>query len=333
MNEKVEIVRPIPKFSLVVPVYKTEKYIRTCLDSILSQQFKDFELILIDDGSPDHCGDICNEYAKQDARVRVFHQENRGVSEARNLGIEKARGEWISFIDSDDYIDKDYFEACLEDENVDLIYFGFTACFEEGSRTSYFLSKDLPNDYIYFLKKNQQKYCHFGYTWNKFFKLDIIKNHHLCFCANLSMHEDELFTLQYCEYVKTVRTSLKAGYFYRVLTTGLTGVFRKNAEEFELLADKYSETISFLTKTGKAHLLYVKEVYMLYLHACIIASNIHYRWNLCCKLRKWSKQQELDLNYFGRTERKIVKYFSRTGNIGFFISSIIMKRINLERWI
>ena len=95
-----------PKISVIVPVYNTEKYLRRCIDSVLAQTYQDFELLLIDDGSKDSSGAICDEYAAKDARVRVFHKENGGVSSARNLGLDNARGEWVTFVDSDDYIEK-----------------------------------------------------------------------------------------------------------------------------------------------------------------------------------------------------------------------------------
>lgn len=103
------------KISVVVPVYKVEPYLRRCVDSILSQTFKDFELILVDDGSPDRCGVICDEYAKRDSRVVVIHQENAGLSAARNAGIdwtwENSASEWLTFIDSDDWIAPNYLEV------------------------------------------------------------------------------------------------------------------------------------------------------------------------------------------------------------------------------
>ena len=95
-------VRPIPKVSVIVPVYKVEKYLPECIESILAQTFKDFELILVDDGSPDNSGKICDDYATRDSRIRVFHKENGGVTSARRLGVENARGEWVMFVDGDD---------------------------------------------------------------------------------------------------------------------------------------------------------------------------------------------------------------------------------------
>jgi len=99
-----------PQISIIVPVYKVEDYLQRCIDSILEQTFTNWELILIDDGSPDKSGKICDEYAQRDNRVRVFHKENGGVSAARNEGLIQAKGEWITFIDSDDYVDKTFLE-------------------------------------------------------------------------------------------------------------------------------------------------------------------------------------------------------------------------------
>jgi glycosyltransferase involved in cell wall biosynthesis len=100
----------MPEISVIVPVFNVEKYILKCVDSILSQSFKDFELLLINDGSTDNSGIICDEYAKKDIRIKVFHKENGGVSSARNLGIEKSLGKWITFVDADDFIEQNSFE-------------------------------------------------------------------------------------------------------------------------------------------------------------------------------------------------------------------------------
>ena len=98
-------------FSIIVPVYNVEQYLRQCIDSILGQTFADFELILVDDGSPDNCPEICDEYAKKDERVKVLHKENGGLSDARNAGLEIATGEYIAFVDSDDYVAPDMYES------------------------------------------------------------------------------------------------------------------------------------------------------------------------------------------------------------------------------
>ena len=116
-----------PKISVIVPVYNVEQYLRRCIDSILAQTFTDFELLLIDDGSKDSSGEICEEYAGKDARIRVFHRQNGGVSTARNLGIDKAKGEWITFSDSVDELLPDAFEAVCGymHEGIDMIKTGY----------------------------------------------------------------------------------------------------------------------------------------------------------------------------------------------------------------
>ena len=111
----------MPIISVIVPVYKVEPYIHRCIDSILSQTFVDFELILIDDGSPDNCPDICDEYALKDNKIHVIHQKNSGLSVARNAGLDyvssSSNSEWITFVDSDDWIDKHYLEYLYKAAN------------------------------------------------------------------------------------------------------------------------------------------------------------------------------------------------------------------------
>lgn len=107
-----------PKISVIVPVYNAEKWLRRCVDSILAQTYTDFELLLVDDGSTDGSGAICDEYATLDARIRPFHKPNGGVSSARNLGLDNARGEWICFVDSDNWMAKNSLESLLTVDSV-----------------------------------------------------------------------------------------------------------------------------------------------------------------------------------------------------------------------
>lgn len=119
----------MPQISVIVPIYNTEKYLHRCIDSILAQTFTDFELLLVDDGSNDHSGAICDEYARRDPRVRVFHKKNGGVSSARNLGLDNAKGEWIAFCDADDWVDKSmykYMHDRLMREQADVAYCDIT---------------------------------------------------------------------------------------------------------------------------------------------------------------------------------------------------------------
>ena len=129
-----------PIVSVIVPVYKVEEYLNECIDSIIGQTYPHLEIILVDDGSPDRCGEICDEYAVSDGRVRVVHQSNKGLSAARNAGLDIATGEFISFIDSDDYLDRHFYARLLEAFEVHPEV-GITACMiyedEQGRITPY----------------------------------------------------------------------------------------------------------------------------------------------------------------------------------------------------
>lgn len=127
----------MPELSIIVPVYKVEKYLHKCIDSILNQTFRDFELILIDDGSPDNCGAICDEYAAKDGRIKVIHQENAGVSAARNAGLDIATGTYLGFVDSDDWIEPEMYEKLVDairENNRDVAICGVSYVHENSER-------------------------------------------------------------------------------------------------------------------------------------------------------------------------------------------------------
>lgn len=124
----------MPLISVIVPVYKVEKYLCQCIDSILSQTFSDFELFLVDDGSPDNCGKICDEYAKKDSRIIVIHKANGGLSDARNVAIDVAKGDYLTFIDSDDYVSETHLESlytALKDTDSDMAVANITSFSDE----------------------------------------------------------------------------------------------------------------------------------------------------------------------------------------------------------
>ena len=136
----------VPAVSIIVPVYKVpEQYLRKCAESCIAQTLRNIEILLVDDGSPDQCGSICDEYAAKDSRVRVIHKENGGLCSARNAGFAAARGEWIMFVDGDDWIDADMCEQMLEPgvrENVDLVMCGITREYGHSSQEYKFYLRD-----------------------------------------------------------------------------------------------------------------------------------------------------------------------------------------------
>ena len=188
----------MPKVSIIVPVYNVEKYIHRCVDSILSQTFTDWECILVDDGSPDGSGVICDEYAAKDARILVIHKDNGGVSSARNVGIKRATGEWITFVDSDDYLDEDSLCSMVEltkHYDSDLFCFGIRITTtdkpmqrEQQYETSYTIDSSSLIEKILLYNTN----CG---PCSKLFKNKRLQN--FCFDESVKIGEDLLFNLQY----------------------------------------------------------------------------------------------------------------------------------------
>ena len=127
----------MPKISVIVPVYKAEKFLATCIESILNQTYGNLEIILVDDGSPDSCGKICEKYALSDSRVKVVHQKNAGVAAARNVGLDLAEGDYGTFVDSDDYIQPQMYEKmirCAEHNHCDLVMCDCIKVYSDGHR-------------------------------------------------------------------------------------------------------------------------------------------------------------------------------------------------------
>lgn len=209
------------KISIIVPVYNVEQYLDECINSVLYQSFGDYELILINDGSTDRSGEICDYYAKKDARVKVFHTANAGVSAARNLGLLYATGEWIIFLDSDDKIGVDYFKF-LEDSdflNADWIFTNVTK-FNENTQESLV---DFPFAVLekpIFLEK-YKLFPTFSAPWAKFFKREIIINMGLKFDTDLHLGEDAVFNLEYLYHVKIVKLTNFGIYWYRDIPNSL----------------------------------------------------------------------------------------------------------------
>ena len=162
----------MPKASVIVPVYKVEEYLEKCVQSILAQTERDFELILVDDGSPDRCGALCDSLAQTDPRVRVIHQENQGLGGARNTGIREARGDWLLLVDSDDWIEPKILEKAMEAglrEEADLVMFAFRTVDEQGRELGVF-REDMPKERGITLQEHKEALLTAPCAWNKLYR-------------------------------------------------------------------------------------------------------------------------------------------------------------------
>lgn len=217
------------KLSIIVPVYNVEKYLSTFLNSILHQLLNSYELILIDDGSSDQSGKICDDFAKKNSNIFVIHKENEGVSIARNIGIYYSQGKYLCFLDSDDIVKENYFSEMLSlfnIANVDMVsclysteLYPYSSSFSRKKVTvenSKIMMHKLLND------KNNLKYG--GYLWCKVFKASIIKNKKIIFNENVKMWEDVLFVEEYLCNCRKIAFLNKDLYFYRKRQGSITNL-------------------------------------------------------------------------------------------------------------
>lgn len=205
-----------PKISIIIPVYNAEKFLHRCIESILTQTFSDFELLLIDDGSKDSSGFICDEYAKKDSRIWVIHQRNAGVSAARNIGLDKAQGEWITFCDADDWTEKGWLETTYKifsQNDIDIIRFGYKI--DDNGKTELIQHNavEILSDYSAIWDKcYKNRYS--GYLWNSVFKRKTIGN--IKFDETLHLCEDHIFTNKVVLQASKVYLSQDCFYHYKI---------------------------------------------------------------------------------------------------------------------
>lgn len=213
-----------PTVSIIVPVYNAERSIARCVDSILSQQFTDFELLLVDDGSRDGSGAICDGYAAADSRVRVIHKENTGVSNTRNLGIAQARGTYLQFLDSDDWITPDATKLLVqtaEAHSCDLVISDFYRVVGERVSRKGDIDEDrtLTREEYAAHMMEQPADFYYGVLWNKLYRRDIVADHGLRMDPDISWCEDFLFNLEYIRHAERFY-ALQVPIYYYVKTKG-----------------------------------------------------------------------------------------------------------------
>lgn len=231
------------KYSVIVPVYNSEKYLKRCIDSILHQTISDLELILVNDGSKDSSGKICDDYKKKDSRIVVVHQENGGVSKARNAGLDIAKGEYIVFVDSDDYVNDTYLEH-LDNDDADLVIAGFT-CFERGKEKERIYKRQ------YYSLDDKSIMCRLleegklSSVWGRKFKTDIIKENNIRLIEGQSIGEDVCFVCEYLFCCEDLLFISEVDYNYvggeEVSLSRNRGFDKKHIESCDVAFDKQQE--------------------------------------------------------------------------------------------
>lgn len=254
------------EISIIVPIYNAEKYIDKCIQSILHQSFQDFELILVDDGSIDSSYVICKSYENTDKRIHIIRKKNEGVSSARNCGLEIATGNYIAFVDSDDYIATDYIQTLVSNinETTDFVFSGITDVMMDiikkvTTQKDYIWRLDREDDFIDFLYQPLQ-----SSPCAKLYSNRIVKKHNIHFDTTLNCAEDRDFNLKFFAYIEQAISISYSGYYYRRdVEDSLTKrnnpyAFRNRCIHWGIRRDLL-EKRNFNSK--KAHILLVNDIY------------------------------------------------------------------------
>ena len=213
-----------PTVSIIVPVYNAEKNLDRCIESVLKQDYENFELILMDDGSKDNSGNLCDEYAKKDARIRVIHKENSGVSDTRNQAIQLARGEYLQFIDSDDWITPDatgLMVRMAQESKCEMVIADFYRVIGERLAHKGDIREDgllTREEFALYMMEDPADF-YYGVLWNKLYRRDIVEEFQLRMDENISWCEDFIFNMEYIRHVKNVY-ALHVPIYYYVKTPG-----------------------------------------------------------------------------------------------------------------
>lgn len=233
------------RISIIVPIYNKKNSLERCINSILNQTYKNIEIILVNDGSTDGSYTLCNDYLQKDKRIKVIHKKNEGVSSARNIGINNSNGEYIQFVDCDDYIDKNMCESLIEaaiKHNADIIFCGYKVIknnmksYEEGIDRCICTVKEIEEEFSELYKR-----CFFNAPWNKLFKKSIIKSE---FNQDLSLGEDLIFNLESIKQSKKI-VFLKECYYNYIKDedNSLTSKYREDS--YNIAKNLYTEVNNF----------------------------------------------------------------------------------------
>lgn len=246
-------------YSVIVPIYKVEKYLPQCIESILAQTHKDFELILIDDGSPDNCPQICDAYAEKDSRVRVIHKRNGGLVSARKAGLKIAQGEYVCFVDGDDFVSNDMletYERTLGGKKVDVIFTGHSEYYGNGEiikahqkvKNGFYDQNDLQTEFYRQMLSTKPFFRFYiqPSVWSKCFRKQIADLVYRNIPDNISLGEDVAAT--YAILLKATSATVidYCGYMYRQNLDSMTHTYDKN------LYEKVRSLIAYMKNVEKA---------------------------------------------------------------------------------
>lgn len=229
----------LPEISVIVPVYKVEKVLPRCIDSILNQTYRNFELILVDDGSPDGSGRICDEYSSTDHRIRVIHKKNGGVSSARNCGLKEAIGNYLVFIDSDDWVDPDFFSSLSTYfGQYEMLFFGGRLVTNEGAMMDALqpINMDTKQQTLANIVYSLFKIGLLGYAWSMAIRRSVVVENRILFREGVSIHEDSFFCYDCLFVIKNAVALDLLSYRYVIYGEGIQTLSNQTSDNYSTIA-------------------------------------------------------------------------------------------------
>lgn len=284
--------------SIIVPVYNVEKYLERCIQSILEQNYKNLEIILVDDGSTDNSGEICDKYAKEDSRIVVYHKQNGGLSSARNYGIERAHGAFISFIDSDDFVNKRYVEILMDNCGCDNITICFNEKVNENAKldtedVGFVEKEELTSDEAIVRFFNDNIYVS---AWGKLYPAAFFSDIRF---PKGKIYEDYATTYKLYAKAKMITVAKVKCYYYTIRTSSITGkpFSSKNLDMFDVVDDIESHLNRYVPNSDIREAFYgSKAKCLLYLYYMISKSDDAYLY----------KEKQLDIIEYVKSKRVVI---------------------------
>lgn len=292
------------KISVIVPVYNVEKYLPQCLDSLVGQTYKNLEIILVDDGSVDQSGSICEKYARNSDKIFVYHKENGGVSSARNMGIEKSTGDYLVFVDADDIVHTELLEIYVRASELEGVPVCGVAREKEELKKSYVatwnsrMKIEQAEQFMEFLYED-----YVNPPWNKLYDAEIIRRNHIRFDEEKNLGEDFLFNLEYFSYEKFQYTVIQYPlYYYREgRAESLGNTFKPQL--FQLQIEMFNALYEFLHKKNVWNDENREKYYQLYWDRLYLTIRIYKKYGEKQQMRNCLKDavwEEIEKNYAGR---------------------------------
>lgn len=301
-----------PKVSIIIPVYNADAYLEECIAGIRRQTFDDYEVIMVNDGSNDGSAAICEAYAGGDGRVQVIHKSNGGVSSARNLGLENAKGEWIVFIDADDRIDDNYLSNLYAgvSDTVDIVIAGFHPLGKDLQGVSSFKDEMIAQSELGKCLAQYMKTMPFGTPWSKLFRASVIKNSCILFDTKIRFNEDSLFNQQFFHAMtKGLQLISAQDYHWRVSDSKYK--YGTEIEEYEYTLMQLTRQYELVTKKFSfENETYIRGLFVAHTIRLLTGNgHMHISWAEYRKFKKSLQRMEPIKHRFVADQRGIVVSF------------------------